>query len=150
MCSHWNRLIVTIIMSTHNIPFSIQKRKFSKLSQICSYGIFSKGLNNEFEIAVENEPSVFEPSIEDLLYMDILLHFIPFIWDGTLTGMNLLSIREQILSVKVPFPALVANCSQGDFISFKDLKSVKHGYVSLRTVFDIGVTCICESVHLIS
>ena len=30
-------------------------------SQICSYGLFSKGLKNEFETAVVNEPSVFEP-----------------------------------------------------------------------------------------
>ena len=31
------------------------------LSQICNYGICSKGLKNEFETAVVNEPSVFEP-----------------------------------------------------------------------------------------
>ena len=31
-----------------------------KLSQICSYGICSKGPKNEFEPAVVNEPSVFE------------------------------------------------------------------------------------------
>ena len=47
-------------MSTHNIPFSIYE-KHPKLSQICSYGLFSKGLKNEFETAVVNEPSVFEP-----------------------------------------------------------------------------------------
>ena len=48
-------------MSTHNIPFSKQKENHPKLSQIYSYGIFSKGLMNEFETAVVNEPSVFEP-----------------------------------------------------------------------------------------
>ena len=50
-------------MSTHNIPFSIQKKKKNhpKLSQISSYGTFSKGLKNEFETAMVNEPSVFEP-----------------------------------------------------------------------------------------
>ena len=37
------------------------KEKHHKLSQICSYGLFSKGLKNEFETAVVNEPSVFEP-----------------------------------------------------------------------------------------
>ena len=48
-------------MSTQNIPFSVKKKEnHSKLSQICSYGIFSKGLENEFETAVVNEPSVFE------------------------------------------------------------------------------------------
>ena len=45
-------------MSTHNVPFSIYKRKSSKLSQICSYWIF---FTDEFETAVVNEPSVFEP-----------------------------------------------------------------------------------------
>ena len=37
-----------------------KKEKQSKLSQFCSYGIFSKGLKNMFERAVVNEPSVFE------------------------------------------------------------------------------------------
>ena len=40
---------------------SIEKENLSKLSQICSYGMFSKGLKNEFETALVNEPSVFEP-----------------------------------------------------------------------------------------
>ena len=46
---------------TQYIIFRYEKRKHPKLSQICSYGIFSKGLKNEFETAVVNEPSVFEP-----------------------------------------------------------------------------------------
>ena len=41
--------------------FQYEKEKYPKLSQICSYGNFSKGLKNEFERAVVNEPSVFEP-----------------------------------------------------------------------------------------
>ena len=41
--------------------FQYEKEKHPKLSQICSYGIFSKGLKSEFETAVVNEPSVFEP-----------------------------------------------------------------------------------------
>ena len=49
-------------MSTHNIPFfNMKKKNIPKLSQICSYGIFSNGLKNEFETAVVNEPLVFEP-----------------------------------------------------------------------------------------
>ena len=48
-------------MRTHNIPFSIYKKNHPKLSKICSYGIFSKGPENEFDTAVVNEPSVFEP-----------------------------------------------------------------------------------------
>ena len=41
--------------------FKIKKENHPKLSHICSYGIFSKGLKSEFETAVVNEPSVFEP-----------------------------------------------------------------------------------------
>ena len=44
-------------MSTHNI----KKENYPKLSQICSHGTFSKELKHEFEKAVVNEPSVFEP-----------------------------------------------------------------------------------------
>ena len=38
-----------------------KQENLPKLPQICNYGICSKGLKNEFEIAVVNEPSVFEP-----------------------------------------------------------------------------------------
>ena len=49
-------------MSTHNIPFlNIKKENYPKLSQICNYRIYSKGSKNEFETALVNEPSVFEP-----------------------------------------------------------------------------------------
>ena len=48
-------------MSTHNIPFFIINNNIPKLSQIWNYGICSKGLKNEFETAMVNEPSVFEP-----------------------------------------------------------------------------------------
>ena len=48
-------------MSTHNVPFQYMKENQLKLSQICSCWIFSKGLKDEFEAAVVNEPSVFEP-----------------------------------------------------------------------------------------
>ena len=52
-------------MRTHNIPFSIYEKKITlnyPKYNVCSYGIFfSKGLKKEFEIAVVNEPSVFEP-----------------------------------------------------------------------------------------
>ena len=41
--------------------FQYEKEKQPKLSQICSYEIFSKGLKKEFERAMINEPSVFEP-----------------------------------------------------------------------------------------
>ena len=51
-----------ILMRTQNIPISITKKEsHPKLSQICSYGIFTKGLKNEFETTMANESSVFEP-----------------------------------------------------------------------------------------
>ena len=40
---------------------NIKKENHPKLSRICSYLMFTKGLTNEFETAVVNEPSVFEP-----------------------------------------------------------------------------------------
>ena len=47
----------------HKQPTTNQYKKehYPKLSQICSYGIFSKGLKSEFETAVVNEKSGFEP-----------------------------------------------------------------------------------------
>ena len=41
--------------------FNIKKKNNLKLFLICSYGIFTKGLKNEFEKAVVNESPVFEP-----------------------------------------------------------------------------------------
>ena len=38
-----------------------EKENQPKLTQICSYEIFSMGPKNEFETAVVNEPSLFEP-----------------------------------------------------------------------------------------
>ena len=38
-----------------------KKENHPKLSQTCNHGICSKGPKNEFEQAVVNEPSVFEP-----------------------------------------------------------------------------------------
>ena len=41
--------------------FQYKKENIPKLSQICNYGICSMRLQNEFETAVVNEPSVFDP-----------------------------------------------------------------------------------------
>ena len=41
--------------------FNIKKENHPKRFYICSYGIFSKVPKNEFETAVVNELSVFEP-----------------------------------------------------------------------------------------
>ena len=46
---------------TQYIIFNMKKQKNPELSQICSYDLFHKGLKNEFETAVVNELSVFEP-----------------------------------------------------------------------------------------
>ena len=44
--------------------FNIKKKialNYSKYNNVCSYGIFSKGLKNKFEITMVNEQSMFEP-----------------------------------------------------------------------------------------
>ena len=46
-----------------------KKENQPKLSQICNYGILSKGLKNEFETAVVNEPSMFEPLKFSCIYL---------------------------------------------------------------------------------
>ena len=49
---------------THHVIINIKEKitlNYPKYNNVCSYGIFSKGLKNEFETAVVNEPSVFEP-----------------------------------------------------------------------------------------
>ena len=51
-----------------------------KLCQICNYGICSKRLKNEFEIAVVNEPSVFEP----LIFYCIFFIFVLSCWSETI------------------------------------------------------------------
>ena len=49
-------------MSTHNIPFYNKKAKSPpEYSKSAAMGVFSWGLKNEFEKAMVNEPSVFEP-----------------------------------------------------------------------------------------
>ena len=47
-------------MCTHNIAFSICIRKHPELSKSAAVGFFFKGLKNEFETVVVNEPSVFQ------------------------------------------------------------------------------------------
>ena len=44
---------------TQYTSFNVKKENHPKLSQIWSYRNFSKGLKNEFETAVVNEPSMF-------------------------------------------------------------------------------------------
>ena len=49
-------------MNTHNIPFSIEKKKITlNYPKLAVMRFFLKGLKDEFETAVVNEPSVFEP-----------------------------------------------------------------------------------------
>ena len=57
-----NEYTEAILMSTHNIPFLNKKMKIiQNYAKSANYGICSKGPKNEFETAVVNEPSVFEP-----------------------------------------------------------------------------------------
>ena len=74
-------------MSTHDIPFSYEQEKHHKLSQICRYGLFSKGLKNEFETAVVNEPSEFEP----LKFYCTLIS----VWNGVFKPMHSLKSYKQ-------------------------------------------------------
>ena len=60
VCSHKNRLTDSNEYTQYTIS-QYEKENPSKLSLICSYGFLSKGPKNEFETAVVNEPSVFEP-----------------------------------------------------------------------------------------
>ena len=54
-------------MSTHNIP---KRKNHPKLSQICTYGIFSQGLKHEFEIAIDDsERAISVRATEVLLYV---------------------------------------------------------------------------------
>ena len=46
---------------TQYIIFNIKKKITQNYSKSAAMRFFSKGLKNEFETAVENEPSVFEP-----------------------------------------------------------------------------------------
>ena len=48
-------------MSTHNIPFNIQKKTSLNYPKSARDGMFSFRFKNEFETAVVNEPSMFEP-----------------------------------------------------------------------------------------
>ena len=49
-------------MSTFNIPFSTYKKKITlKYLKSAVMAFYTKRLKNEFETAVVNEPSVFEP-----------------------------------------------------------------------------------------
>ena len=48
-------------MSIQYTTSQYKKANNPKLSQICNYGICSKGPKKEFEPAVVKEPSVFEP-----------------------------------------------------------------------------------------
>ena len=51
-------------MNTQHTIINIKKNmilNYPKYDNVCSYGICSKGLKNNFETAVVNEPSVFEP-----------------------------------------------------------------------------------------
>ena len=69
--------------------FQYEKENNPKLTQICSYGIFSKRLKNEFKTAMVNEASVFEPlkfycnsqRWPVILWMTIAFNIIPAISD---------------------------------------------------------------------
>ena len=61
MCSHENRFIEAILMIYTIYHFQYKQRKITLYFPKSAPMGFSEGLQNEFEIAVVNEPSVFEP-----------------------------------------------------------------------------------------
>ena len=85
-----------------------------KYNNVCSYGIFSKELKNEFETAVVNEPSVFQPlkfycskdriglAVSDILksqskvYAEIML-VLP--WKTINTKTNLQTSKSHVVSI---------------------------------------------------
>ena len=54
-------------MSTHNIQFHDKIRKLPEIFVFLSYRKNFLRLKNEFELAMVNEPSVFEPSRFDCI-----------------------------------------------------------------------------------
>ena len=62
---------------TQYIIFQYKKENHPKLSQICSYRIYSKGPKNKFETAMVNEPSMFEPL--KFCCISIYLNFLCFV-----------------------------------------------------------------------
>ena len=61
MCFHLNRLIEAILISTQYTVLNIKKKITLNYPTSAAIGFFPKGLKNEFETAVVNEPPVFEP-----------------------------------------------------------------------------------------
>ena len=60
----------------YTILYNIYKKEnHPKLSQICSYEIFSQGLKNEFEKAMVYEPSVLEPHLFIFCLLTYLLTY---------------------------------------------------------------------------
>ena len=67
--------------NTQHTSINIIKKiilNYSKYKNVCSYGNFSLGLKNEFEIAVVNEPSVFESMKFNCFYL-----FLTNLWSQT-------------------------------------------------------------------
>ena len=74
--------------------FQYEKETYPKLSQICSNGIFAKGLKNEFERARVNEPSVFEPlKFYCIFFFFFFFFFFAFL---TLTALRVKTKQQQI------------------------------------------------------
>ena len=59
MNPHW--LELPLSRTNFHGPKGVRAIEVRLYNNVCSYGIFSKGLKNEYETAVVNEPSVFEP-----------------------------------------------------------------------------------------
>ena len=99
VCSHENRLDEAILMRTHNISFSIKKKKKITLNypKSAAMGFCAKGLKKEFETAVVNKPSVFQPLKFYSLYTAI-------------TNMKLILQQIHDLNLLLPWYQTSASC----------------------------------------
>ena len=71
MYANENRLIEAILMSTHNIPFSILNENNPKLSQICSYRIFFQGTQEQVRNS-HGKQAMSVRATEGLLYVRVI------------------------------------------------------------------------------
>ena len=62
VCSHKNRLIEAILMSTDKLPYKKENtRNYPKYNNVCSYVFFLRTQYRVRNSRGKNEPSVFEP-----------------------------------------------------------------------------------------
>ena len=96
-------------MCTHIINI---KKKITlnnqKYNNFCSYGIFSWGLKNEFETAVVNVPSVFEPL---KFYCRLFVMTRLARWSPKTPGPSCSKLTISLVNVSLKFQMLISQIS---------------------------------------